>query len=104
MADDIELPEGLNPAQFVKDYLLKNPEYFRTHSDVFCRLVPPRQNREGTRSIIECQNEVLRAHGDAIVDGYGVELGGKQSVASDLSLYTAADIMEMGVTRHKLSE
>ena len=44
------------------------------------------------------------AHGDAIVDGYGVELGGKQSVASDLSLYTAADIMEMGVTRHKLSE
>lgn len=23
MADDIELPEGLNPAQFVKDYLLK---------------------------------------------------------------------------------
>ena len=39
----LNFTEGLNPAQFVKDYLLKNPGYFRTHSDVFCRLVPPRQ-------------------------------------------------------------
>ncbi len=61
MADDIELPEGLNPAQFVKDYLLKNPGIFPYSFRCFCRLVPPRQNREGTRSIIECQNEVLRA-------------------------------------------
>ena len=61
MADEIELPEGFDPAQFVKNYLLENPEYFRSHSDVFCKLVPPRQNRDGTRSIIECQNEVLRA-------------------------------------------
>lgn len=61
MAENIELPEGFDPDEFVKKYLLDNPEYFRSHSDVFCKLVPPRQNREGTRSIIECQNEVLRA-------------------------------------------
>ncbi|MCD8339436.1 MAG: hypothetical protein LUC43_04455, partial [Burkholderiales bacterium] len=46
---------------FVEAYLNDNPEFFRNHIDLFCKMVPPRQNKEGTRSVIECQNEVLRA-------------------------------------------
>ncbi len=48
-------------ATFVSQYLLDNPDFFRRHPDVFTHMSLPRQNREGTRSIIECQNEVLRA-------------------------------------------
>lgn len=46
---------------FVSDYLLNNPDYFRRHPQVFTHMSLPRQNRDGTRSVVECQNEVLRA-------------------------------------------
>lgn len=45
----------------VLEYLHQHPDFFRHHPDVFCRLDLPRQNKEGERSWLECQNEVLRA-------------------------------------------
>ncbi len=47
-------------AQFVCDYLLEHPDFFQSHPDLFVHMNFPRQNREGTRSILECQNEILR--------------------------------------------
>jgi hypothetical protein len=43
-------------------------------------------------------------HGDAIVNGYGVKLGGKATEALNLSLDLLAYLVQMGVTRHELSE
>lgn len=55
------LEDNQKAVRFVIDYLTDNPDFFRRHPDVFSHMSFPRQNREGTRSIIECQNEVLRA-------------------------------------------
>lgn len=46
---------------FVVSFLKNHPDFFLRHPDLFLHINVPRQNREGNRSIVECQNEVLRA-------------------------------------------
>lgn len=50
-----------NPEAIVCDFLSQNPSFFLSHPEIFCRLEIPRQNRDRSRSIVDCQNELLRA-------------------------------------------
>ncbi len=61
MPENSALPVDFNPDDFVAEYLKCHPHYFSHRPDIFCKVIPPRQNREGTRSLLECQNEVLRS-------------------------------------------
>lgn len=45
--------------KFVYAYLLEHPDFLCRYEELFARIHIPHQNREGTRSVIECQNEVL---------------------------------------------
>lgn len=55
------IDQNQNPVDFIVDYLKSNPDFFQRHADVFEHISIPRQNKEGGRSIVECQNEALRA-------------------------------------------
>lgn len=53
--------QNQNSADFIIDYLKSNPDFFQQHPEVFEFVNLPRQNKEGARSAVECQNEALRA-------------------------------------------
>ena len=44
------------------------------------------------------------SHGNAVVDGYGVELGGIAAHAFYLFLHYLSDFVQMRMSRHKLCE
>jgi hypothetical protein len=44
------------------------------------------------------------AHGDTVVNGYGVELGSEAAETLNLSFDLLANLVQVGVARHELSE
>ena len=43
-------------------------------------------------------------HRDTVVDGDGIELCGKTAHLLDFGLHNLSDLVQMGMTRHKLRE
>jgi hypothetical protein len=54
------MPYDVSTEFIVRDFLLQNPNFFKQHSDIICQLNFPRQNKDGTKSVLECQIEALK--------------------------------------------